>query len=73
MPTRRKTKPAARANERKREGGARKPRKPQARKSADHPLRRAASSAPVLHRGGRGGPDIEIDAPFFHPACQGNR
>jgi len=47
MPTRRKTKPAARAKERKREG-ARKLRKPQARKSADRPLRRAASSAPGL-------------------------
>jgi hypothetical protein len=55
MPSRRKPKPAARAKERvephfggrKREG-ARKPRKPQALKSADRPLRRAASSAPGL-------------------------
>src|SRR5215207_7437586 len=47
MPTRRKTKPAARAKERKCEG-ARKLRKPQARKSADRPLRRAAFSAPGL-------------------------
>jgi hypothetical protein len=39
MPTRRKTKPAARA---------RKPRQPQRRKSADRPWRRAASSAPGL-------------------------
>src|SRR6478672_5617764 len=37
-------KPAARAKER--EGG--KPRKPQSRKSADRPLRRAAPSAPGL-------------------------
>jgi hypothetical protein len=45
MPSRRKPKPAARAKERE---GARKPRKPQARKSADRPLRRAAPSAPGL-------------------------
>jgi hypothetical protein len=45
MPMRRKTKPAARAKERE---GARKPRKPQARKSADRPLRRATPSAPGL-------------------------
>ena len=45
MPSLRKTKPAA--SPRKREG-ARKPRKPQARKSTDRSLRRAASSAPRL-------------------------
>src|SRR6516225_3980046 len=45
MPSLDKTKPAA--SPRKREG-ARKPRKPQARKSTDRSLRRAASSAPRL-------------------------
>jgi len=44
MPTR-KPKPAASPKERE---VARKPRKPRARKSADRPLRRAASSAPGL-------------------------
>ena len=43
MPSQRKSKPAARANEL---NGARKPRKP--RKSADRTLRRAGSSAPSL-------------------------
>jgi hypothetical protein len=45
MPSRRKPKPAERAKERE---GACKPRKPQARKSAHRPLRRAPPSAPVL-------------------------
>jgi len=45
MPSRRKPKPAASAKERE---GARKPRKPQARKSANRPLRRAAAATPGL-------------------------
>jgi len=44
MPSRRKAMPAAKAKERE----ARKPHKPQARKSADRRFRRASSSAPGL-------------------------
>jgi hypothetical protein len=52
MPARRKPKPAACPKE-----VARKPRKPQARKSTDRPLRRAASSTPGLL------PELERRAP----------
>jgi len=54
MPARRKPKPAARPKEHER---ARKPCKPQARKSTDRPLRRAASSTPGLL------PEMERQAP----------
>jgi hypothetical protein len=57
----RKTKPAASPIKR---DGARKPRKPRARKSTDRPLRRAAGSAPRLERRAQ-----NRDA-FLRPASQ---
>ena len=70
MPSRRKPKPAAKAKERKREG-AHKPRKSQALKRADRPLRRDASSASGLL------PEMERQVSHRNrravvpPACQG--
>jgi hypothetical protein len=70
MPSRRKPKPATSAKERE---GPGKPRKPQARKSANRSLRRAASSAPGLV------PEMERQArqrdqlAVLPPASQGER
>jgi hypothetical protein len=58
MSSRRKPKPSVKAKERaephfggRKRDGPRKPRKPQARKNADRPLRRAASSTRGLLAG----------------------